>query len=142
MIVKVTGETVKTCLRVRERGCATPPKNCLKWRVRVQRVGCPPPPAQQYNCQDSCSALGPAMLSTLPQVSPTIEYPAFDIDDEGRVCFYWDDKLLESLPGRYRAEILDEQLRHIATFEIDLASTTLMIDQATNVYAIPTCEDC
>lgn len=142
MIVKVHPNTAKTCIRIRPPTGDTPPRHCLSWVVRVQRVHCAKPQLPRYNCRPSCWAMGDPVAAE-PVVSwPLIEYPAFDFDDDGRLCFYWDDKLLASAPGRYGAVVYDSDSVKIAQFEIDLRGGELIVDQATTVIATTTCEDC
>jgi len=54
-------------------------------------------------------------------MSPAIKYKGWELDEEGRVCFYWDDLMLEQKNGRYDVELFvcDEQSAH---FQIDLRS--------------------
>lgn len=144
LIVPLTPTTAKTCLRIRPPGCGTLPLRCTGWRVRVQRVQCTQVvPNRVYDCQPSCWAMGePPTTTPRDAPSPVIEYRVFDIDAEGRVCFYWDDKLLAATPGRYGATLLDAAGTKLGYFELDVKGTQVVIDQASTVEAISTCEDC
>lgn len=149
MIVQLCGGPQKTCVRVRKPTCGSVAEYCTGWKVHVSRVGCEQP-AQPLNNWKPCweSPTEPDVpvasncCSTPTPSTQVLEYPVFDTDESGRVCFYWDDKLLTSCPGRYNAQIIDSKGCNVAKFQIQLCDNQMIVDQISPVAAQPECKDC
>jgi hypothetical protein len=145
------GSPQKTCLRVRKPTCGSVAQQCANWKVRVSRVGCTQETTKPA-VYEPCWADGmPKKLSACAPEKTTpscdgdrigvLEYPVFDTDESGRVCFYWDDLLLQAQSGRYDAWLIDAKGCRIACFQINLEQSKLLIDQAVSVLPAVTCEE-
>lgn len=53
---------------------------------------------------------------------PILTYPAFELDCEGRVTFFFDEKLWSLPPGRYRAVVVADRKQIGNAIDIDLCS--------------------
>lgn len=115
--------TVQTCIRLADLcgqqvipidydPCGRP---TLDAYVIVNRAGCKPvAPPKRIWC--GCSY----REEPVPDPEPSgVRYAAWEMDDEGRVCFYWDNLLLDSPPGRYDA-VIHVKDKPVAQFQIDL----------------------
>ena len=146
LIIRVDpARTVKTCLRLANLcgeqvipivtdACGRP---ALDTYVVVSRSGCKPVP-QPRRVWCGCNYL------ELPEPEPEpsgYQYDGWELDPDGRVCFYWDHLLLESEPGRYDVDLFrgDPGVR-VASFQIDLRRG-LRIAEVVNVQA-ETCAHC
>lgn len=76
----------------------------IKAYIEVQRVGCPTPAPTPTRQWCGCGYEESDSTET-PSSSTVIRYDAFDIDSEGRTCFYLDGKLLTAARGRYDAKL-------------------------------------
>lgn len=65
----------------------------------------------------------------VPTPDTALLYPAFDIDDEGRVVFYFDSKLDKLPPGRYIGYVNSTSGEQIDNFDIDLCNRPFRIEQ-------------
>ncbi|PTR00259.1 hypothetical protein C8K18_10522 [Paraburkholderia sp. GV068] len=110
LIVRVVPyRTIRTCLLLRESAhepdCEGELFQDPDITARIERVHCwrPPPPRQIWNgcCYVACAGND----DPPPCPVPVLEYPAFDRDTNGRICFYWDRLLYSQPPGRYNAAI-------------------------------------
>lgn len=125
MIIRVDPrKTAQTCLKLVDlcgqqfiplkEHCGRP---VLDAYVQVYRSGCHEiRPAKRVWC--GCQYLEMEPAESAP---PGVKYGAFELDEGGRVCFYWDSLLLEQKPGRYDVDLYvrDEKL---SNFQIDLRS--------------------
>lgn len=125
LIIRVDpARTAQTCIKLEslcgERVIPMTSDHCgrpqLDAYALVQRAGCrEKPKPKRIWC--GCS------YTEIPgdPVFDGVRYPAWELDDQGRVCFYWDHLLLDEKPGRYDVaiHIADAQA---AAFQIDLKS--------------------
>lgn len=72
---------------------------------------------------------GPRGCEPTPDQYPAIYYPAFNIDDEGRAVFRFDNKLYRLPQGRYIGTIEFGDTTPIATLDIDLCNTPFSISE-------------
>lgn len=68
-----------------------------------------------------------------------VRYPAFELDQDGRLCFYWDQLLLGQQAGRYDVEIYIKADK-VSAFQIDLRSA-IRVEEIVNV-AARDCANC
>jgi hypothetical protein len=136
--------TIKTCLLIRELPheslCEGEPFREIGVSVRIERVHCwhPLPLKQIWNgcCYVPCPG---ADHEPEPCSSSVIEYPAFERDSEGRICFYWDKLLYSQPPGRYNAAIRHGD-KTLLGFGLQLEAAPLMVEQVSTVEALPECD--
>ncbi|MGF6599780.1 hypothetical protein P3T23_004514 [Paraburkholderia sp. GAS448] len=140
LIVRVVPyRTIKTCLALREAGChdagSGEPLRELDLHVRIERVHCyhPEPLKQVWNgcCYVPCDDDG---RSRCP--FPVIDYPAFERDREGRICFYWDRLLYTQPSGRYRAAVRRGE-HELLVFGLQLDAAPVVVEQVANVEVAP-----
>jgi hypothetical protein len=142
-IVPVCTNTIKTCIGLRGvcRACADPPdaRDVHDWFVRIRRAGCyeEPQPRMIWDgcCYIRCEEPPPCPVKTL-------EYKVFDIDANGRMCFYWDRLLYSQPPGRYEAVVHDRDKHPVFAFGIQLCADPLIVEQVTCEAAQPECLTC
>ena len=113
-------------------GCGRP---ALDAYVVVSRAGCKPVPAP-WKVWCGCNYV--EELQADPEPSG-VQYEAWKLDDEGRVCFYWDHLLLEAEPGRYDVNLFTRGAQ-AASFQIDLRRA-LRITEVVNLQA-QACANC
>jgi hypothetical protein len=144
LIVRVVPyRTIRTCLLLRESAhepdCEGELFQDPDITARIERVHCwrPPPPRQIWNgcCYVACAGND----DPPPCPVPVLEYPAFDRDTNGRICFYWDRLLYSQPPGRYNAAIRRGD-RTLLTFGLQLEPATPVVEQVVNVEALPDCD--
>ena len=125
LIIRVDpARTVQTCILLTnlcgeqvipivDDGCG---RQRLDAYALVSRAGCrDTPPPKKIWC-------GCSYIEQPVEPEPAgVRYRAWELDDQGRVCFYWDDLLLDQKPGRYdvAVHIADKPA---ASFQVDLRS--------------------
>lgn len=94
-----------------------------KLHIRVSQLGC----GRRALLDASELIIQPPDGGAAPD-TPTLRYPAFEMDDDGRVVFYFDKKLWTLPNGRYNATVVVPGGKAL-TFGIDLCNRTHEIDQ-------------
>lgn len=135
IIVKLCEDTPKLALSIVQPGCQGRELMDTNIEIRISKKGCPAGPVQQVE-EDNCSVTTRWVLET----PPAVIYPAFDIDEDGRVEFYFDDRLWNMPSGRYVGEILIGGYPTGAVVDIDLCNSILSVASAT-VKPITPCGD-
>lgn len=134
MIVRICEDTPKLHLRVSQPGC-----DGAQLLGMVELIIQPPACEQHERVHYEWDGCGYQPV-VLPPDIPTLRYPAFEIDDDGRVVFYFDKKLWSLPNGRYNATVVVEGCCNNLTFGIDLCNRPLEIDQVA-VTPATTCGD-
>lgn len=122
MIIRLCENTPKLHLRIVQPGCTggqllekvsliiQPPVCVRQDKIHYEWEGC------EYKAV------------VIPSEIPTLKYPAFEIDDDGYVVFYFDNKLWSLPSGRYIATVDIDGCCNDLTFGIDLCNSPLEID--------------
>lgn len=117
LIARINRTTAKVCVNVHSM-CEA---NELLWDgktmkavLHITRAGCGPRIIQRTVTENCCTRTEVEVLPTKTWI-----YPTFDIDANGRTCFYFDKKFLTADAGRYDADIT-VQGQSIAKFQLDL----------------------
>lgn len=107
MIITVNRNITRTCLDLTEYACGFDTKliNPSDVYIIVRRAGIGQLVCEPYYANMGCGEfIGPKKRYVRVQ-TPGIKYQAFNRDDQGRICFLWDSKFLEALPGRWNGEL-------------------------------------
>ncbi|RQH06617.1 hypothetical protein [Paraburkholderia dinghuensis] len=136
--------TLKACFALRSPVCEGAPACASGLVLRIERIHCPRPPLpirQVWNgcCHVPCD--GAVDAGPPPCASPVIEYPVFDTDSQGRVCFYFDRLLYTQPEGRYKAVILHGE-RELLAFGLALEAPPPLVEQVAMVEAQECCTEC
>lgn len=125
LIIRVDrSTTTQTCLKltnlcgqqiipVKQDGCTQPKLDAY---LIVDRAGCKPE-IKPRKIWCGCNYVEEEVE---PELSG-VKYPAWELNDQGYVCFYWDDLLLDRPDGRYDALLFISD-KEVAAFQIDLKS--------------------
>lgn len=125
MIVKLCEDTPKLALSIVQPGCNGRELLDTNIELRITKKSCPLGPVQEV-VEDNCSVT----TVWVEHAVPAVIYPAFDLDEDGRVEFYFDDKLWNMPSGRYEGEVLIGGLGTGAIIDIDLCNSPLVIASA------------
>lgn len=123
MIVKLCADNPKLALRLVQPGCSGKQLLYQGITIELRKSRCGTGEKYRY-VSDGC-----AIRTIIIPPPPPICYPAFELDDDGRVVFYFDDKLFNQPSGRYWATILINNKCSGIEFDIDLCCDKLIIDQ-------------
>lgn len=135
MIVRLCESTPKLGLRIVQPGCTGQQLMDTGVNLAITPVNCPAPDLLEpywEDCQLKWRSLRPEI--------PALTYPAFEVDDDGNVVFYFDSKLWNLPPGRYRGQVMLGIHCSRTTFDIDLCNRPVVIERAVTV-ATPPCGD-
>lgn len=130
MIVKLCQDTPMLAVRIQKRGCD--PQQLIDAGVDmcIYTATCCVPPRTRLikkDCTWERIPIEPAI--------PTLSYPAFETDDDGRIVFFFDDKLWKLPSGRYIAQITANRIPVSNPIDIDLCND---ISYVAEVSLIPT----
>lgn len=125
MIIKVCEDTPKIGLRIVQPGCNGKQLMDTGVVLAITPISCPRP-ERLVPYWENCEL---KYRDETPRI-PSLEYPAFDISDDGLVIFYLDRKAWALPPGRYKGYIIIGGHCSNTTFDIDLCNTSYVIDQA------------
>lgn len=135
MIIRLCEDTPKLAVRIAQPGCDGRQLVDTRVNIVIRPVVCVER-STTHTYWDGCSF----REEVIPDPVPTLRYPAFELDDEGRVVFYFDDKLWSLPPGRYQADIeIDGDCVH-TSMQIDLCNRPVAIEQVA-VTAKASCGD-
>jgi hypothetical protein len=101
MIVRLDRQTPMTCFQVVRWDCTKALLRPEDVYAHVHRKFCPQPDITERSF-DGCEWKVTKRPAPTP---PTIKYPAYEVDENGRVCFMWDGLLWSQDDGRYVVEI-------------------------------------
>lgn len=133
MLIRICDNQPKLALRIVQTGCTGGQLLDLGVMLDIYPASCPHP---LYSPQIWCGCFVDNRVPVsgccdVPlQPPPTLTYPAFALDEEGRIVFYFDKKLWSMPSGRYHASVRFERGDCIAEFDIDLCCRPAVIDQA------------
>lgn len=132
MIVRLCEDTPKLGLRIVEPGCSGRQLMDRRVELSITPASCPSPEFKEPYWED-CELKWKNMR---PQI-PSLTYPAFEVDDNGYIVFYFDAKLWALPPGRYRGEVLLDGCCVKTCFDIDLCSRPVIIEEAITIGVKP-----
>lgn len=135
MIVRLCEDTPKLGLRIVQPGCSGKQLMDTGVDLAITPVSCPAPDLLEPYWED-CEL---KWRSRRPTITALV-YPAFEVDDDGNVVFYFDSKLWNMPPGRYRGQVMIGGSCSQTCFDIDLCNRPVVIDAAV-VVSVPACGD-
>ena len=153
-IINLDASTPKMKLRLGTAGCDGRQALAPAAEMHIRQVVCGSPlvvPEQQYvEMCNGCPPMAvpgttavPAYTSnhgvTTAAVGIHLIYPALGIDDDGLTEFYFDDKLFQSPPGRYKASVILDSCSCME-FDINLMCDPVAIEQIV-LEAASTCHE-
>lgn len=106
--------------------------------VIVTRVGCCEPEPEPKRVWCGCRYIEPEEPE--PMQPAGVQYPAFELDENGRVCFYWDELLFEQPDGRYDVAVFISN-EQVTSFQIDLKHNVRIQDVINRAARTP-CATC
>ena len=122
-IVRLCEDTPKMALRIVQPGCDGRQLIDMGVEIQISPVQCEEP--QERIVMDVCLNV----VDIIKREVPTLTYPAFEIDAEGRIVFYFDKRLWSQPAGRYRARVLIGGCCSKTTIDIDLCNRPVVIEQ-------------
>lgn len=132
MIIRLCEDQPKLALRISQPGCSGGQLMGRGVVLNITSAACPgvlKSPLLWCGCFAD-TRIKESDCCNVPELdSPSLQYPAFDVDEEGRVVFYFDKKLWSLPGGRYRAILSFRDGGVIDTFDLDLCNRPLVIDQ-------------
>lgn len=106
MIIKVDRQHPRFCIGLRAAGCDGASVKCEDYSIIVYRLSPGPIVFAPGVWDEGCGNFRPGRQVYAWRLPPRrIRYPAFEVDMEGRVCFLWDDKILDGERGRWQGVI-------------------------------------
>lgn len=110
MIIRIGRNTTMTCIPLAAAGCASPSIALQDISILMYRLGRGVLVNEPGVWDEGCgkfTLIPCGYLSRRRTVvsERAIRYCAFKRDEQGNVCFAWDSKLLEALPGRWRGDL-------------------------------------
>lgn len=123
MIVRLCEDTPKLALRIVQPGCHGRQLMDTGVEITISPVCCDRPSERIE--QDECLNI----IAVHKKEIPSLTYPAFELDDEGRIVFYFDAKLWALPPGRYHAHVSIGGCCDKTRIDIDLCNRPTIIDQ-------------
>lgn len=124
MIIRLCEDTPKLAVRIAQPGCWGRQLMDTRIDIIIRPVVCVERTTTR-TYWDGCAF----KEEVIPNPVPTLRYPAFELDDEGRVVFYFDDKLWSLPPGRYLADIEIDGACTQTSMQIDLCNRPIAIEQ-------------
>lgn len=132
MIVRLCEDTPKLGLRIVQPGCSGKQLMDRHVDLVITPASCPSPDYKEPYWED-CELKWRDMR---PEI-PALTYPAFEVDDDGNVVFYFDFRLWSLPPGRYRGQVMLGGSCAQTCFDIDLCNRPVIIDRAVAVDTPP-----
>ena len=134
MIIRLCEDTPKLALRIIQPGCSGGQLSSIEGvALRITEVQCYEP--QEVKVYDHCFN----HVETFKRTVPSVTYPAFEVDDAGRVVFYFDAMLWGFPKGRYTAHVLLDDCC-VFSFDIDLCNRPVIVDQVVQI-GVAGCEE-
>ena len=135
MIVRLCEDTPKLGLRIVQPGCSGAQLMDRGIELAIMPASCPSP-EHLIPVWEDCELHWESHRKPIP----TVIYPAFEVDDDGLVVWYFDQRLWSLPPGRYIGRVLLEGHCISADIFIDLCNRPVIIDKAVAVI-VPSCGD-
>lgn len=129
MIIRLCEDTPKLALKIVQPGCDGKQLMDLGVEIQISAAHCHIP--QDRVVVDICLNIIDVVR---PQI-PTLVYPAFELDDDGRIVFYFDKRLWVQPPGRYHARVLIGGYCDKTHIDIDLCNRPIIIEQVAVISA-------
>jgi hypothetical protein len=101
LVIRIDKRTTGTCLSPKRWDCSDLLLHPEDVYLQIRRKACPQPGTTVREF-DGCQWTVKKVLAPPPL---TIQYNAFEVNDDGQVCFIWDSLLFSQGPGRYTADI-------------------------------------
>lgn len=133
-IVRLCEDTPKLALKIVQPGCDGRQLMDMRVEIQISPVQCEQP--QERIVLDACLNV----VDVVKRQIPTLTYPAFELDDEGRIVFYFDKRLWSQPPGRYHARVLIGGCCDKTHIDIDLCNRPVIIEQVA-VTSVAGCGD-
>ena len=124
MIIRLCEDTPKLAVRITQPGCGGRQLMDTRVDMVIRPVVCAER-THTHTYWDGCAF----KEEVIPDPVPALRYPAFELDDEGRVVFYFDNKLWSLPPGRYQADIEIDGTCTQTTIQIDLCNRPVAVEQ-------------
>lgn len=132
MIVRLCEDTPKLALRIVQPGCTGSQLMDDRVNLVITPASCPRPEALIPYWED-CEL---KWRNERPGI-PALTYPAFEVDADGNVVFYFDFRLWALPPGRYKGMVMLGEVCSQTCFDIDLCNRPVIIDKATTISVEP-----
>lgn len=124
MIIRICQDTPKLALKIVQAGCDGLQLMDDTIELELWKRHCEPCLRTEH-FYDDCGIRRERQIMD----ETIIVYPAFDIDADGRVVFYFDDNLWNSGDGRYAATIKIAGHTRLC-FDLEVCMKPLMIEEA------------
>lgn len=130
MIIRLCEDTPKLALRIVQPGCSGKQLMDTGVEIHITPVECEPRRKTQM-VWDGCIYREEKIENPIPSLT----YPAFELDDDGRIVFYFDNRLWSLPPGRYHAHVWVGGCCDQTRLDIDLCNRPVMIEQVVTIGA-------